>query len=252
VGYEIIKLAKDGKVLFREPVQGWCCASVSVNPNDGSVWIAERDHSDNPNSKNQLWLRDAEGEVRRHLDLDDQDIFVVECMARTGDALFSGYNSGLRRASIDGKVSLIGDFAAKNIAVSRSTGISWVTTKDAVLRIRDDGSVDAKFPLTLPASHRGRRLFNRRTARHALDDTAAPFAAQEAAQRRRRENQNQPGDESPQRLCLGAPSPERKSSPGRTPKKSRRRRGRAELASGRPPTRLRIRRRRCKGAHRSG
>ena len=152
VGYQIIKLARNGDVLFREKVEGWCCASVSVNPRDGSVWIAERDHSDVVRSSNRLWLRNADGSVRRKIELGDSDIFVVECLPSTGDVLFSGYKKPLRRASVEGAVSELGDINVKNIAVSPSTGDIWVATQEAVLRIDTAGNVQAKWPFPSPST----------------------------------------------------------------------------------------------------
>lgn len=140
VGYEIIKLARDGEVLFRESVEGWCCPSVSVNPNDGSVWIAERDHPDVARSKNRLWCRDANGTVLRELDLGDSDVFVVACEPKSGVALFSGYKAGLKRVSLAGEPQEVSDYVAKSISVS-PTGEIWIATEEAVLRIDEHGDV---------------------------------------------------------------------------------------------------------------
>src|SRR5207237_485061 len=63
-GYEILNLGRGGEVRFRKPVEGWCCASLDLNPKDGSVWIVEREHPDVPRSKNRLWLLNADGSVR--------------------------------------------------------------------------------------------------------------------------------------------------------------------------------------------
>jgi DNA-binding beta-propeller fold protein YncE len=146
VGYEIIKLSRDGEVQFREQVDGWCCASVSVNPTDGSVWIAERDHASVPHSKNRLWLLASDATVRQMLDLEKDDIFVVECDPKSGNAWFSGYGRGLRLATTDGILSDPLPIIASNIAISPTTGDLWVATSEAVLKLDSSGKVLAKYP----------------------------------------------------------------------------------------------------------
>ncbi|MEM7453928.1 MAG: carboxypeptidase regulatory-like domain-containing protein [Planctomycetota bacterium] len=54
VGYDIIKVSREGEVLHRETIDGWCCSGVAVNSNDGTVWVSERDHSDEARSASQL------------------------------------------------------------------------------------------------------------------------------------------------------------------------------------------------------
>lgn len=147
VGYEIIKLTRDGTVLFREPVKGWCFSSISANPRNGNVWIAERDHPDVANSKNRLWCRSTDGTVLRQLELGETDIFVVECDPRSGDAIFSGYRSGLNRVSIGGDPQKVGDHSAKNIAVGKNGDI-WIATEEAVLRIDERGQTMATTPFS--------------------------------------------------------------------------------------------------------
>jgi hypothetical protein len=148
VGYEIIKLSRDGKILFREAVEGWCCPSASVNPTDGSVWIAERRHREISRSKNRLWLRRADGKVLQQVDLGDDDVFVVECEPSSGGVLFSGHQKGLRRMSTDGESQEIAAVQARSISVSPTQGDIWLTTEEAVMRIDEGGSVKAKSPFS--------------------------------------------------------------------------------------------------------
>jgi beta-lactamase regulating signal transducer with metallopeptidase domain/thiol-disulfide isomerase/thioredoxin len=149
VGYEILKLSRNGDVQFRMAVDGWCCVSVSVNPTDGSVWIAERDHSDIARSTNRLWLLANDGSVRQEVDLGKEGVFVVACDPQTGDAWFSGYGRGLRRASPAGELTELSPVVVNNIAFSPTTLDVWVATKDAVLKLDRSGAVLAKIP------HRG-------------------------------------------------------------------------------------------------
>jgi beta-lactamase regulating signal transducer with metallopeptidase domain/thiol-disulfide isomerase/thioredoxin/DNA-binding beta-propeller fold protein YncE len=146
VGYEVIKLSRNGEVKFRKPVDGWCCASVSVNPTDGSVWVAERDHPDVARSKNRLWLLASDGSVKQQLDLGKDDVFVVACDLRSGDAWFSGYGRGLRRVTPAGELKELSPVVASNIAFSPTTGEVWVATNDAVLKLDRTGAVLAKIP----------------------------------------------------------------------------------------------------------
>jgi thiol-disulfide isomerase/thioredoxin len=146
VGYEIIKLNREGEVLFRKKVDGWCCASVSVNSNDGSVWIAERDHPDVARSNNRLWLLASDGNVRLEQDLKDDDIFVVASDPKSGDAWFSGHSKGLRRASESGIVSPPLSVRVSCIAFSPTTGDLWVNTDDAVLKLDRSGQTIATTP----------------------------------------------------------------------------------------------------------
>jgi tetratricopeptide (TPR) repeat protein len=146
VGYQIVKLTRSGEVLFREDVDGWCCRCASINPRDGSIWIAESRHRDRVRSKNCLWLRNADGSVRHKIDLGDTTVLALACVAATGDVLFNG-RQGLCRASPDGKVSELGALQARNIAVSPTGGAIWLTTESAIIRIDEEGSVQLRVPL---------------------------------------------------------------------------------------------------------
>jgi beta-lactamase regulating signal transducer with metallopeptidase domain/thiol-disulfide isomerase/thioredoxin/uncharacterized GH25 family protein len=149
-GYEILKLSRDGKVLFRKPVDGWCYASLSVNPTDGSVWLAERKHPDVQRSKNRLWLLASDGTSRLERDLGDDDIFVVACNPKNEEAWFSGYHQGLCRVTPSGKVSEALPIVASNIAFSPTTGDLWVSTEKEVLKLDRSGTVVKK------SSHRSK------------------------------------------------------------------------------------------------
>jgi beta-lactamase regulating signal transducer with metallopeptidase domain/thiol-disulfide isomerase/thioredoxin len=145
-GYELIKVDRSGEVLFRKPVAGWCYASASVNPTDGSVWIVERDHPDVSGSKNRLWLLARNGDVRQEVDLGKDGAFVIECDPKSGDAWFSGYGRGLRRVTASGELGEPLAITASNIAISPTTGDVWMATADAVLRLDGAGKVLNKVP----------------------------------------------------------------------------------------------------------
>lgn len=104
-GYEIIKLDRQGSILFRQPVNGWWCASVSVNPKSGGVWLVERNHPDVPNSKNRVWLLKPDGSVSQQVEFGEQNVFGIDCDPVTGDAWICAHRGDLRKVSPAGKVS---------------------------------------------------------------------------------------------------------------------------------------------------
>jgi beta-lactamase regulating signal transducer with metallopeptidase domain/thiol-disulfide isomerase/thioredoxin len=146
VGYEILKLNREGEVLFRKPAEGWCYVAASVNPADGSVWLAERSHPDVPQSRDRLWHLDSDGKVKLRLDLDDNSIFLVACEPKTGDAWFGGLNAGLRRVGSDGKIDDAIPLNARSIAISPTTDDFWISTEDAAEKIDRSGRVLATAP----------------------------------------------------------------------------------------------------------
>jgi thiol-disulfide isomerase/thioredoxin len=151
-GYEIIKLSREGKVLFRKRADGWCCPSVSPNTNDGSVWLVERDHPDVPRSRNLVRLLNAAGETRITVELGKSDPSAIACDSKTGDAWVACRPEGLRRVSKDGQLSKPLPFHASQVAVSASSGDLWATTKDEVLRLNADGKVLKRLPFGKPSS----------------------------------------------------------------------------------------------------
>ncbi|QDU53909.1 M56 family metallopeptidase [Aeoliella mucimassa] len=147
VGPEVIKLAKDGEVLFRESMNGWCYASVSIDPNNGNVWIAERKHTYDGKGKSSLWCRKADGTILREINLESDDLFVVECDPTSGEAYFSGYNTGLRRVSLDGDLQPVSALSVKNISITPSGDI-WIATTTAAMQINEYGKVLQKLPFS--------------------------------------------------------------------------------------------------------
>jgi thiol-disulfide isomerase/thioredoxin len=140
-GYEILKLNREGKPLFRKRVDGWCCASVSVNPTDGSVWLAERQHPDIPRSKNRAWLLGADGSVRREVQLGDFHLCAIACVPRTGDAWAAGLGSGLRRISAAGEAGDAMPMRAYSVSVGRESADVWAANDQEVLKLDGAGKV---------------------------------------------------------------------------------------------------------------
>ncbi|HWB11733.1 MAG TPA: carboxypeptidase regulatory-like domain-containing protein [Pirellulales bacterium] len=150
-GYELLKLNRDGNVLFRKRVDGWCYASVSVNPADGSVWLAERQHPDIPRSKNRVWLLNADGSVRREFDLRDGSAFCVACIPRSGDAWVAGARLGLRQLAAAGHIGEPLPMTAWSVSVSPTTGDAWVVSDNEVLKVGASGKIVARIPLGKPS-----------------------------------------------------------------------------------------------------
>jgi len=70
VGKNIYKLKKEGETLFSlENIIGWCAVDVSVDPNDGSAWIVERDHPDEFGSQNRLIKVSGSGEILKAINV---------------------------------------------------------------------------------------------------------------------------------------------------------------------------------------
>ncbi len=150
-GYEVVNLDREGKVRFREKVGGWCCSSVAVNVSDGSVWMVERDHPDVPKSKNRLWLRNADGTVRHTVDLEDLNVFSVECVPKNGDAWVEIYGCGLRRYSPEGRFIDELPIEGRSVAISPTSGEIWMNTEEAAVRIDASGKVLARSPHDAPS-----------------------------------------------------------------------------------------------------
>lgn len=152
-GYETIKLSREGKVLFRQRVDGWCCASVSVNPNDGSVWLAERQHPDTPRSTNRVWHLNSDGSLRHKIDVGEFLLFGVACVPRIGGAWITGLRDGLRIISPAGEVgeSLPLTMTAYTASVSVATGAVWVAGEKEVLQFDPAGKILMRFPFAKPS-----------------------------------------------------------------------------------------------------
>jgi hypothetical protein len=146
VGAEILKLNRKGDVWFRQKA-GFACVSVSVNPTNGGVWIVERAHTEVPQSKNLLWLLDADGSTRRRLDFGSELAFLVECHPKTGDAWVGVLHGTMRRVSPAGEFLESLGINASNISASRTTDEIWVRTPQAVLRLDATGKTLARSDL---------------------------------------------------------------------------------------------------------
>jgi WD40 repeat protein len=146
VGHEITKLSREGEVLFHKPLEGRACASVAVNPKDGSVWIAERAHPQFPQSGPRLWHLDAQGREIWSRVLTNKDPFAVACDPRTGSAFVVNPTSEILHFAADGVELPTLPVPAVAVAVSPTTGQLWVTTQREILRLDQSGAILSSSP----------------------------------------------------------------------------------------------------------
>lgn len=148
VGTEILKLSREGKILFRQSVSSpgyWRCA-IAVNPADGSVWIPEQEVTSIPETRNRLWVLNADGTVRRQISLADRNPWGVAFDPTSKAAWVSSYKEGLQRVTAQGTPEKPLPFSARGVSVSPTTGDLWISNEEGVLRIDATGKVLARSP----------------------------------------------------------------------------------------------------------
>ena len=154
VGKQILKLDRSGKILFRESGDGWFFTHIAVSPKDGCVWIVESRHSQVPLSRNCVWLRDADGSVRKRIDMGNKGVGTIACLP-TGEALIVA--GGFDRRTVEhlhwmerfrnGVRSAI----RRAITTSRAGDKIWITTQSELIGIDVEGAVICRSPLTPPS-----------------------------------------------------------------------------------------------------
>lgn len=146
-GYQLIKISRDGKIVFRQPVAGWCISAISVYPRDGSIWIGERQHSDISASRNRLWLRSADGRVLQELNVEEFRPMTVACLPNNGAALFSGFQSALRFVTRSGEITQIQEFDSKYLTLSQDSQRIWAVTDTGLVGMGPEG-IEVKISLS--------------------------------------------------------------------------------------------------------
>jgi beta-lactamase regulating signal transducer with metallopeptidase domain/thiol-disulfide isomerase/thioredoxin len=149
VGYRILKVNREGNVLFEKPVEGWCSPSLAVHPANGSVWFIERDHPDVSNSRDRLWKLNSDGTEAVMRDLDKQNPFAVECDPESGVVWVATWTGGLQKFQADGTPAGKVDVKAANLAWGR--GALWAFTETAVLKLDAAGSTVLSVPIDPPS-----------------------------------------------------------------------------------------------------
>jgi hypothetical protein len=152
-GYEILRCDHAGQVGVRIPVNkagGWCCATVAVDPTDGSAWFGERQHPDIPDSRNRLWHVDASGTVLRKIELEQSYPLRLALDPAHGDLWIVSHPAEIRRLGADGKFKDALPIAANNIAFGRESQ-TWVTTEIELLKLDGDGNVTLRQAFAKPS-----------------------------------------------------------------------------------------------------
>jgi hypothetical protein len=120
---------------------GWCCATVAIDPTDGSAWFGEREHPDIPDSRNRLWHVDSSGQVRQKLELEKSYPLRVIREPTSGDLWIVSYPREIRRLGADGQFKTPLAIEANNLAFGRTSGIAWVATEKELLKMDTSGNV---------------------------------------------------------------------------------------------------------------
>ena len=147
-GYQVVKLSREGKMLFEKAAEGWCFPSVWVNPSDGSAWVPEAGDGQGHIGRRQngrSWLFNADGSVRQTWDAPEEQQWCAAFNRKTGDVWVST-GKGLRRAGTDGKIDDALPIQPLGLSISQATGEIWVTTKDALLKLDANGKTIFEHP----------------------------------------------------------------------------------------------------------
>jgi hypothetical protein len=147
VGEHVLKVNRQGEVLFRTTKAAWNYVSVAPNPQDGSAWVVERNHPDVPGSANRVFLFDDKGRELRKVELEGRIPFGVACDAKTGTAWVVILRKGILRVPVKGEPLPLLDFPAVSIAIGSESGQVWIGTETEVLRLDKDGKVVVRYPL---------------------------------------------------------------------------------------------------------
>lgn len=146
-GYALVKLGRDGKELFRKPVEGWCWSSVAIDPGDGSAWFIERAHPDVAQSRNRLWHLDAAGSPLKVWPLGEKHAYDVAFDPKAGIAYVTCLGDSLHRFASDGRDLSPLPIRARNVTVGPTTGLVWAAMEKEVVRIDPDGGAGIRVPI---------------------------------------------------------------------------------------------------------
>ncbi len=144
----IIRLTREGRVLFRRPCEGFEMASVEIDPRDGTAWLVERAHPDEAGSANRVWQVDPGGKVLHSWPMGDKLVFSVAVDPKAGTAWVTVLHGGLLRFHPDGRApEPLPITAATAVAFSPTTGRAWVATESEVLGLDADGRPAIRSPI---------------------------------------------------------------------------------------------------------
>jgi DNA-binding beta-propeller fold protein YncE len=120
--------AKDGKVLVRTKLSGWCATSLAPNPATGDVWVGIRDQRDRAH---ELIRFDAAGEAKATVALAGACPWRVAADPKSGTVWTTVSSRGVRGYSPAGK--LVDDLkvdGAIAVEIDPNGDGLWVVTRD--------------------------------------------------------------------------------------------------------------------------
>ncbi len=150
-GYEqhgIIRLTREGRVIFRRRCEGFEMASVVIDPRDGTAWLVERAHPDEAGSANRVWHVDPGGNVLHSWPMGDRLVYGVAVDPKAGTALVTVLHGELLRFHPDGRApEPLPITGATAVAFSPTTGRVWVATESEILGLDTDGRPAVRSPI---------------------------------------------------------------------------------------------------------
>jgi len=188
VGENITKYNKDLQVVQTIDTIAWHAVSVDIN-SDGSIWVAEREHTDVAGSQNRLIKITQQGTIIRNIPLKDMSPLCVRVDRSDGNAWVTGIRyreykklsfrrwppwkrawnylgSRTRKYSPQGKLLLELKRGGKSIDIDASDGSVWIADNDTpnlyhysskgnILDISENLSQDDKWITILPKKKEG-------------------------------------------------------------------------------------------------
>jgi hypothetical protein len=136
-GKELVKVAKDGKVLAKAPESfPWTSVAVSVNERDGSVWVAEGRHPNVTDSRGRIWIFGPDARPRKSFSVDvDSRGLVVDTPRK---AAWVMGRRGVFKLDLDGNVLAEAPVGWGSLCVESDTGYVWAAGREAVWRLDTD------------------------------------------------------------------------------------------------------------------
>jgi DNA-binding beta-propeller fold protein YncE len=109
--------------------------TVTVNQQDGSVWVTEYEHPDVPGSLNRILIVELDGRVRKQFD-HTANAIVLDEARNTAWVVVGG---ALTKVDFSGQELARMPLEVRSLFVEPDTGYVWVTDDQAIYRLDSDG-----------------------------------------------------------------------------------------------------------------
>lgn len=131
VGKNVQKISRQGELLnqWSEKI-GWVAVSVAVDERDGSIWVAERAHSQTEGSQDRIWVLEPSGQVRTQVKLPTQKSPSSLALDTLHDAAWIGTYTGLLKLDMAGNILVEIPLRATYVTIELDTGYVWVSARD--------------------------------------------------------------------------------------------------------------------------